>query len=251
MNTNALPFDNSQRLWNTRYGVMAAITATNLTARSLHSYGEWAEQELDLLSGFVEEGQTVLEFGGDYGAHTLWLSHNVGDKGQVHVAEARRLEFQQLCANLALNGLVNVHTYSSWLGRESGQANLSSLLPNAGANGSERVNTTSVDRLGLEALHLLKVNEPGTLVALLAGADETMRRCRPNVYFRLGTTEQAVAEIKVLKELGYRCWSHLPYQFNPDNYAGNGDNIFPGLVHQNVIAAPIDGRMDFDRLREI
>ncbi len=244
----ALSIDGAQRLWKTRYGIAASVSAKNLVARSLQQYGEWVEQELDLLSGFVQDGQTVLEFGGDYGAHTLWLSRAVGDKGTVHVAEPRRIELQQLCANLALNGLGNVYTHSAWLGRDSGQVKLADLLP---GSSDERARSISVDHLGLDALHLLKVNLPGTLVPLLQGADEIVRRFRPIVYFRLGTAEQAVAEVKALKDHGYRCWSHLPYLFNGDNYAGNSDNMYPGCVHQNVIAAPIETRMEFDRLREI
>ncbi|PXV58255.1 methyltransferase, FkbM family [Dyella jiangningensis] len=241
----------SQRMWNTRYGVMNAIAADNLTTRSLSLLGEWMEQELDLLSTFVEEGQTVVEFGADYGAHTLWLSRAVGAQGEVHTAEPRRLEFQQLCANLAINGLTNVHTLPVWLGRHSSQAQLVDLLPNIGTATNERVRVTNIDSLGLEALHLLKVNQPGTLEGVLSGADESVRKHRPVIYLRLGTVEQSIAEVKVIKELGYRCWSHLPYLFNKDNYGDQTDNIFPGRVFQNVIAAPIEGRLSFDHLQEI
>ena len=54
-----------------------------------------------------------------------------------------------------------------------------------------------------------------------------------------------------LKERGYRCWSHLPYLFNPENFAGNEDNLFPGQVQQNLVAVPMESRLAFDRLREI
>jgi FkbM family methyltransferase len=242
--------DNNPKLWKTRYGTMMSLSPNSLAARSLEIYGEWLEQELDLLSSFVQEGHTVLEFGGDYGAHTLWLSRTVGDSGEVHVAEPRRIELQQLCANLALNGLTNVHTNAAWLGRQSGHAALKDLLQ-GGDQDSERALMISVDSLELESLHLIKVNRPGTLAALLAGADATVRRHRPNVYFRLGTMDQAMSEVKLLKDLGYRCWSHLPYLYNGENFAGNTENIYPGGVYQSVIAAPIEGRLEFDRLREI
>lgn len=251
MDTPALSLDGVQRLWKTRYGITASVSLDSLAARSLHNYGEWVEQELDLLSGLVQEGHSVLEFGGDYGAHALWLSRTVGEKGQVHVAEPRRLEFQQLCANVALNGLINVHTHSVWLGRESATTRMLDARPNRSGNDGERVRCASVDSLGLDALHLIKVNLPGTLVALLQGADESVRRFRPTIYVRLGGIEQAAAEVKALKDAGYRCWSHLPYLYSADNHAGNSDNLFPGMVHQNVIAAPIEARLEFDRLREI
>jgi len=241
----------SQRMWNTRYGVMSAVSAKSLTIRSLSQLGEWMEQELDLLSTFVEEGQTVVEFGADYGAHTLWLSRAVGAQGEVHTAEPRRLEFQQLCANLALNGLTNVHTLPVWLGRHANNAQLVDLLPNIGSSANERVRVTSVDGLGLEALHLLKVNQPGTIEGVLSGADETVRKHRPVIYLRLGTLEQSMNEVRAIKDLGYRCWSHLPYLFNKNNYADHTDNLFSGRVFQNVIAAPIEGRLSFDHLHEI
>ncbi|AIF47302.1 FkbM family methyltransferase [Dyella japonica] len=241
----------SHRMWNTRYGVMNAVTADNLAVRSLNLLGEWMEQELDLLSTFVEEGQTVVEFGADYGAHTLWLSRAVGVQGEVHTAEPRRLDFQQLCANLAINGLTNVHTLPVWLGRHASVTQLSDLLPSMGSAANERVRVTNIDSLGLEALHLLKVNQPGTLESVLGGAEETVRKHRPVIYLRLGTAEQSIAEVKAIKELGYRCWSHLPYLFNKDNYADQSDNFFPGRVSQNVIAAPIEGRLSFDHLHEI
>lgn len=241
----------SQRLWNTRYGAMNAISSDNLVVRSLSHIGEWMEQELDLLSGFVEEGQTVVEFGGDYGAHTLWLSRAVGAQGEVHTAEPRRLEFQQLCANLAINGLTNVHTLPVWLGRHSCNAQLTDLLLKPSSANNERVRVVNVDSLGLESLHLLKVNEPGTIEGVLGGADETVRKHRPAIYVRLDASEQSVGEVKAIKNLGYRCWSHLPYLFNKDNFADQTENLFPGRVFQNVIAAPIEGRLSFDHLHEI
>ncbi|MBN8921902.1 MAG: FkbM family methyltransferase [Rhodanobacter sp.] len=251
MNTNHQPVDNSRRLWNTRYGVMAAMNQDNPIVQSLRQYGEWIEQELDILGSFLQEGQVVVEFGGEYAAHALWLAKAVGDQGRVIVAEPRRIEFQQLCANLALNGLGNVHAEAMWLGRQSGFTSLGELFPESSASQTERVRTSTLDEQALDELHLLKINLPGAAAALLAGAHETVRRCRPIIYLRLASIGQAVTDISALKELGYRCWSHLPFMFNKDNFAGSTDNNFPGCVHQNIIAAPIEGRQDFDRLQEI
>lgn len=243
--------DPSPRLCKTRYGVVAAARGNGLIARSLHSYGEWMEQELDLLSGLLQEANSVLEFGGELGAHALWLARTVGATGQVHVAEPRRLDLQQLCANVALNELSNVHTHALWLGRESRTAELGTLMAVDGAMARERVRCSTVDDLALDALHLVKVNLPGTLVPLLQGATETLRRHRPLFYIRLGSGEEAVAEVQALKDAGYRCWSHLPYLFSKDNFNGDEKNQFPGRVNQNLIAAPIESRLELDRLREI
>ncbi len=250
---NAISQEQNARLWSTRYGLVTAVPTENPAARSLQLYGEWAEQEIDLLSGAIQDGQTVLEFGADYGAHTLWLAQAVGEKGQVHVAEPARIPFQLLCANVAINSLPNVYTHARGLGGGKGQALLSGLAGRSmhRSENDEIVRITTVDDLELEALHLLKMNVPGALIDLLAGAAETVRKHRPMIYARLAGIEHAQEEVQAIKDLGYRCWSHAPYLFNRDNHAGQKSNIFPGCVSQNLIAAPVESRFEFDSRREL
>ncbi|MDF4004259.1 class I SAM-dependent methyltransferase [Luteibacter sahnii] len=220
----------------TRYGV-AAVVGSDPAARSLEIYGEWAEHETDLLSGLLDEGNTVLEVGGDYAAHAMWMSPAVGATGQIHVVEPHRLRFQRLCANLALNGLDNVFAHPLWLGRDA-----DATLAAAREPGSVR--TATLDSLALDRLHLLKVNLPHALVDAIASGEATLRRHRPLIYARLSGLNESAGEIAAIKALGYRVWSHLPFLFNVDNHAGAEDNLFPGIVHQNVIAAPLEGRFD-------
>jgi FkbM family methyltransferase len=251
MDTQLHSQDPSKRLWKTRYGIMASRRADAMVARSLQLYGEWMEHELDLLSGLLEQGNSVLEFGGEFGAHSLWLAQAVGEAGQVHVVEPRRLEFQQLCANVALNQLPNVYAHLAWLGRDDESVLVSEKIGEPVAGDTARVRSISVDSLELSSLHLVKVNIAGTLSGILQDAEATLRRCRPAIYARLGQPEQAIAEIRALKQAGYRCWSHLPYRYNRDNFNASDDNQFPGCVSQNVIAVPVESRTDFDRLQEI
>jgi hypothetical protein len=232
--------DMSAPLWNTRYGIAAAVATDNVIARSLQLYGEWAEHETNLLSGLVDEGHSVLEFGGDFAAHTLWIAHAVGAAGQVHVVEPRRLRFQQLCANVALNQLDNVFTHPAWLDRSMGEHVLDQ---------KESVRSITIDSLRLEAIHLMKFNLADSLIGALTGAAETLRKHRPLLYVRLSGLDHAEGEVAFIRSLGYRVWSHVPYLYNSDNHAGIETNIFPGIVQQNAIAAPADSHFDFgDRL---
>jgi hypothetical protein len=240
-----------QPFWPTRYGIAVAVAVDNPVTRSLQLYGEWAEHETILLSGLIEEGHTVLEFGGDFAAHALWMSQVVGPQGEVHIAEPRRIRFQQACANVAINGLDNVFTHPVWLGRGKGSATLGALARGAGTGADEKLRIATVDGLKLDALHLLKVNQPHALVDVLAGATETLRTHRPLIYARLSGLDEAQAEVDAIKALGYRAWSHVPYLFNNDNHAGVEANIFPGMVQQNVIAAPADSRFEFAERLEL
>lgn len=252
MSKSSTTGDAPSPFWSTRYGIAAAVATDNAVARSLHLYGEWAEHETNLLSGLIEEGQTVLEFGGDYGAHALWMAQAVGPTGEIHVADPRRIRFQQLCANVALNRLDNVFAHHAWLGRAHGNASLGALTNGTNARGAdEKIRTITLDSLGLHALHVIKVNLPHTLVDLLAGAAETIRQYRPLLYLRLSGLDEAEMEIAAIKELGYRVWSHVPYLYNTDNHAGIDTNIFPGMVQQNAIAAPVESRFVFDESLEL
>lgn len=239
MSPTPFPEHAGLRFWTTRYGVMTAIEDDSPVTRSLALYGEWLEAELDFLSESIVPGQTVLELGGQYAAHTLWLARAVGDKGAIHVVEARRLGFQHVCASLAINRLSNVHTHACWLGAHRGAMPAPAPLRTDGAL-DEMVHTMPLDDLDLPALHLIKVNLPGALVDLLAGGVESLRRHRPAIYFRLGGVGQAEAEIDALKSLGYRCWSHVPYLYNANNYRGESRNLFPGCASANIMATPAE-----------
>lgn len=236
----------SPTLVSTRYGYVLPGNDPGPVVRSLSLYGEWAEQETELLAGLLEEGQTVLEVGGQWGAHALWMARAVGPQGSVHVAEPDRLHVQQLCANVALNGLTQVFTHHVELGDTTASA-----APLAAQGPGERARRCTVDTLDLPALHLLKVNLTHTLPDLLAGAADTVRRHRPFIYARLSGLEQAEAEVRALKDAGYRVWSHAPYLFNADNHAGAHNNIFPGVLQQNVLAAPADGAFRLDGRLEL
>ena len=55
MNNLHNPIDTMPQLWKTRYGVINAVPGRCAVSRSLAQYGEWVEQELDLLSEFIAE----------------------------------------------------------------------------------------------------------------------------------------------------------------------------------------------------
>ena len=154
---------------------------------------------------------------------------------------------------MAINQLTNVYTHSRWLGRSDAHVPFSSLPGGRLHNGEqdETVVTTTVDSLELEGLHLLKINLPGSLIDLLQGAAETIRKHRPIIYCRLSDIEHVEAEVQAIKELGYRCWSHTPYLYNADNHAGESANIFPGCVQQNVIASPVENRFELEQRYEL
>ena len=76
--------------------------------RSLDLYGEFSEGECDVFRQLIQPGWTVLELGANIGSHTVFLAKRVGPSGRVIAFEPQRIVFQTLCANIALNNLLNV-----------------------------------------------------------------------------------------------------------------------------------------------
>ena len=234
-------------VWQSRYGIVLADASEKQLTQSLGAYGEWVEQELDLVGVLLEESQVALEYGAELGAHTLWLSKMVGAHGTVYAVEPDRLEHIALCSTLALNQVRNVHPIHASLG-DSASEILSDARDDRPA---EAIRQIKLDSLRLGELHLLKINPRGALLSVLAGGDAVLSNQMPAIYFRLSSAELAIKEIAALKARGYRCWSHLPYLHNADNFVGSKTNIFPGSVSQNVIAVHKSKAADFGHLPEL
>jgi FkbM family methyltransferase len=235
-----------------RYGVFGPLRGEDRVARCLRQYGEWAEEELDLLSRLLLPGDRVVELGANHGAQTLRFSHLVGEQGWVLLLEPDRLAAQQASANLALNAVANVYIEQIQVSHLSGAAE--QLAPGMTAMAPARLRVSTLDELALESVKLIKINTPGLIQSALSGAVTLLdpaREQRPCLYFELGGEDTAKVEVDAMKAMGYRCWSHVTYLYNPDNHARNSVNAYPGRVLQNVLALPADAQAKVDHLVEL
>src|SRR5208283_1011541 len=66
-----------------RYGLIAAPATDLITGRSMATYGEWAQLEIDALAYFIKDGDTVLDVGACFGAHSLAFSDLAGLSGRM------------------------------------------------------------------------------------------------------------------------------------------------------------------------
>ena len=171
--------------------------------RSLQVYGEWAEPKIALFRQIVRAEDVVIEAGANLGAHTVFLSRQVGDAGCVFAFEPARHSFQLLCANLVANGCVNVVTMQNAVDAE-------------------------IDALALERLDFIKADVEGGEFALLEGARASISRHRPVVYvdiYRAEVRNQAVAQFE---KMDYSCWYYITSLHNPDNWRGQGQDLLNG-----------------------
>ena len=238
------------QLASCRHGPLLYNANDQYVGRSLALYGEFSEQEMDVFRHFVNPGDVVLEVGANIGAHTVSLAGLVGPEGVVYALEPQRLVFQVLCANVALNSLSNVHAYHAAAAAAAGSITVPELDPQTFQNfgglsiqGHEAgtvVPVITLDSLGLGRCALLKVDVEGMEQEVLSGAVDTIARLRPVMYVENDRKEKSPALITMLQSLGYKLWWHLPPLFNPENFAGNPDNVFGNIVSCNLLCIPAE-----------
>jgi FkbM family methyltransferase len=148
---------------------------------------------------------TVLDVGANFGTFSLALARVVGPRGKVHAFEPQRIIFNMLAGSVALNSLTNVYCHHLALGDREGKVEIPqfdySQPLNFGsieftpqqneplhqqrgkdASRAEYVPLTTIDRLGFDRVHLVKIDAEGMEMQVLQGAADTIRRCRPVLY---------------------------------------------------------------------
>jgi FkbM family methyltransferase len=244
-----------------RHGLFVFHRHDQYVGASLRKYGEFSPGEARLFAQLLTPGQTVVEAGANFGAHTVELSRLVGGLGRVYAFEPQRLVFQALCANLALNSCANVFAYQVALGANAGEITVPAHSPERAGNfggvsliaasGGERVPLRTIDELRLAACHLLKVDVEGMEAEVLRGAAETIRRHRPLLYVENDRVERSAGLIALLLSWNYRLYWHMPPLYERDNFFGDQENLFPGIVSINMFGVPLERDLAIEDGRRI
>lgn len=243
-----------------RYGRMIYLRHDMCVSRSLALYGEWSEGEPELFRQLVFAGDVVAEVGANIGTHTVSLARMVGENGAVIAFEPQRFVYHLLCANIALNELMNVHPRQTAVGAAPGMINVPmfdfGVTNNVGGlilggEGGEQVAVETIDSLGFQRLKLLKIDVEGMETEVLAGAVDTVQRCRPYIYVENEFSEKSEELIRQIRGFGYRLWWHRPPMFNPANFAGNAEDVFPGIVSNNMLCLPAESGRDVAGLQAV
>lgn len=243
------------RLVDARHGRFLANPSDVYIGRSMIEYGEFSELEWQLFDRIVRPGMCVIEAGANMGAHTVPIAKKLGRGGILYAFEPQIAIFQQLCANLALNDLVNVQAFNAGCGATSDWMGIVRPDPAKTTNfggfkldqlrgGTQtRVRVEKLDdALDPPSLHLIKADVEGMEVDVLKGAVGLITKFRPLFYLE-ANTDDAPALIRYLQEIDYQAWWHLPPLFNPANHAGNSENHFGRISSKNIFCAPAEKKM--------
>lgn len=220
--------------------------------RAVFIYGEYGELEWQLIDKLLLPGFDAIEVGANVGTHTVSMARKLAGMGrQLLAVEPQPIIFQNLCANLSLNGLFNVLAENAACSDKSGFLTFQNLqmggVINSGAVsmredglGEQRVRAIPLDELIPQHFRvgLIKIDVEGFELKVLEGATQTLARFRPIIYLENDRIELSQALIEWLWRHDYRlCW-HIPMLFNPENFAGRKDNIWGNVGSFNMLALP-------------
>jgi FkbM family methyltransferase len=250
-----------------RRGLMLANRNDAFMGRALLAYGECCELELQLLLSLLQFPGLVIEAGANMGIHTIPIAKQLAAEGRRMLAlEPQSVVFQQLCANLALNGLMNVTALPYACGAENGA--LSFAVPDYLAPGNfggtsmvsgsaaspthETVQCVRLDHLvPAGAVALIKIDVEGCELQVLQGCQRILDRCRPLLYVENDRVELSPPLIQWLFDRGYRLWWHTPRLFNPDNFRQLATNHYGDICSVNMLCVPRDCPLKVVGLAEI
>jgi hypothetical protein len=77
-------------------------------------YGEYSEAEVAVMRSVLQPGDSAIDVDANLGDLTIPLSRIVGESGRV-LRDRIEPPFNVLCANLALNGIVNTKPFNAFV----------------------------------------------------------------------------------------------------------------------------------------
>lgn len=213
-----------------RHGLSWDLDLTEAIDLSIYLLGRFEPSTVKLYRKLVKPGDTVLDIGGNIGAHTLPLAGLVGPNGRVIAFEPTDYAIRKMRANIALNaGLadrisvqqvmlvapggraVAPSLYSSWplfdTGEEVHTEHRGRLMDTSGA--LAMTFDEALRRLGVTSVDFIKLDVDGHEYGVLAGAKDTLAAHKPPILMELAPylfreeSRDLEGILELLEGLGY------------------------------------------------
>ncbi len=234
-----------------RHGRFLVNPHDQYIGRSLIEYGEYSPYEWELYSKILVNGGIVIEAGSNIGALTVPLAKMVGKAGRVYAFEPQPIVFQNLCANLALNGLFNVYAYNAGCALKEGSITIPEIPYDQDDNYGgiqlgifencrvgQKVDLHVIDNMEIPRANLFKLDVEGMEVEVLKGAVETIKRCKPIIYAECNIDDLAREKLEYLYSIDYRVFLHVCPLYIKNNFFSNSTDVFGGLGTMNILCFP-------------
>jgi Methyltransferase FkbM domain len=209
-------------------------------------YGQYSESEVTMMRNFVREGNIVIDVGANIGDLTLPLARMAGDTGKVYAFESRPENFNVLCANLALNSILNVKPINAFVATSENvdTGGVWGEFAYIGQTWSPQF--VPLDSMQLDRCDLLKVDVDGKELDVLHSSEMLIERHRPVLYFENDARDASAALLSfAMHTLGYDLYWHPAPIFEERNFFDNPVNHWAprNIVSLMVLAVPSERRI--------
>ena len=211
-------------------GIKLGVILGNDLSRCVYVCCSYEPNEFNYLASYLKPGMVVVDAGANEGLYSLFASHRVGAAGLVLAVEPSPRELVCLRNNIARNRMFNVRVVpvalSDYTGRtilklaedeHAGQNTLGEFVYDIQSAGTYEVEQKPLDTLlaqeKVQRVDLIKADIEGAEMALLMGARETLRRCKPTLLCELygpaleHQDASSASMLEILEDFGYRLLS--------------------------------------------
>lgn len=224
----------------TKYGIMNVFKGDDPIGTCLYHYGEWADQEFDIIDKLVNKDSCCIDIGSNIGTHTIWLSHKCSNN-LIFSFEPQFYIFLLLNSNILINNCFNVIPTRSFIFNENkfiktiidnpnhikfnyGEFNIN-CIDETNPMDTQVIKLDDVDFLG-NKIDFIKMDCEGTEKQVLESGKELILHDKPNMYIEFNELKGNDPVLETLKDFGYNCYWHVYTKFNPNNHNQFKTNIW-------------------------
>jgi len=233
---------NSLIVTTAKHGVFSFFKDDDPIGTCLYVYGEWAEQEFDVISKLITPDTNCIDIGSNIGTHTVWLSRHCPN-GFVFSIEPQFYISQILNTNIMLNDCHNVMPLNLGIANTSGkmlvkvlhpqvqrQQNYGefSLLTQSSTEEGVLIDVKRLDDIELYGypIGFIKIDCELLEAQVLQSAKTLIAENKPNMYIEFNREEGNDEVLSILNEYGYNCYWHVYEKFNSNNFNQQTVNIW-------------------------
>lgn len=234
-----------------KHGVMAYYITDDPIGTCLYCYGEWAEQEFDVISKLINSNSNCIDVGANIGTHSIWFSRQCYN-GYVFCIEPQFYIFQMLNTNLILNDATNCIPINSFILNKTGNIKVSALIAfsetNAKVNYGEfnidkytdinGINTNimkldDIDYLDKE-INMIKMDCEGFEKEAILSGESLIKKDKPHMYLEFNSKVGNDDLLYTLNDMGYNCYWHVYTKYNKNNFKNNSLNVYLHADEQDI-----------------
>jgi FkbM family methyltransferase len=187
-------------------GLMIECSAADANSSVVYLYG-FSDNvtSFALYRRYAMTGTVAIDIGANLGLHALVLSRCVGSQGRVFAYEPFAPIYRRLTANVGLNHAVNIVTRPYGLGERTGtmrfndhvgEFNIGKGRVASEGNATIEIRALDDELRGVNApVSLVKIDVEGFELAVLKGAQETLRRHTPVILMEYNPSAYRLSDI--------------------------------------------------------